>query len=323
MSQAPFTIQPRLTAIAMAYRNQDLVADMLLPRVRVDSPTFKYSKYALADGFTIPDTRVGRKSAVNQIDWTATEESASVSDYGLEDAIPNFDILAAQAAMSTQGVMPIDPEARSAQLLEDLVQLDRENRVATLMTTLGTYPSGNRTTLSGTSQWSDFTNSDPVQTILTALDVPVMRPNVLWMGQAVWTKFRSHPKVTAAIMAMGGNASVGGTLVSREAVAALFELDEVIVGRSFLNSAKPGQTAVLARTWGKHAGLIYRSPNVLSPLNNITFGITAQWGDKVAGTITNAPDIGLRGGIKVRVGESVKELVTANDVAYFFQNAVA
>lgn len=320
MSQAPFVIQPRLTAIAMTYRNQDLVADMLLPRLRVDSPTFKYSKYVLADGFTIPDTHVGRKSAVNQIDWTATEVSDFVVDYGLEDAIPNFDVLAAQAAGN---MSPIDPEARSAQLLEDLVQLDRENRVATLMTTLGTYPSGNRTTLSGTSQWSDFTSSDPVQAILNALDVPVMRPNVLWMGQAVWTKFRSHPKLTAAIVSMGGNASVGSTLVSREAVAALFELDEVIVGKSFLNSAKPGQTASLTRTWGKHAGLIYRSPNILSPVNNITFGFTAQWGEKVAGTVANDSGIGLRGGTKVRVGESVKELVAANDVAYFWQNAVA
>lgn len=323
MSQAPFVIQPRLTAIAMTYRNLELVADRLLPRVGVDSPTFKYSKYVLADGFTIPDTRVGRKSGVNQIDWSATELSASVQDYGLEDAIPNFDIMAAQAAMTTQGVMPIDPEMRSAQLLEDLIQLDRETRVANLLTALGTYPTGNKTTLSGTAQWSDFANSDPVQAILQALDVPLVRPNVLWMGQSVWTKFRSHPKVTAAIVALGGNASVGGSVVSRDAVAALFELDEVIVGKSFVNSAKPGQTASLTRTWGKHAGLLYRSPNVLSATNNITFGFTAQWGDKVAGTIANAPDIGLRGGVKVRVGESVVELITASDAGYFFQNAVA
>lgn len=323
MTQAAFVIQPRLTAVALTYRNLDLVADALMPRLRVDSPTFKWSKYTLADGFTIPDTRVGRKSATNQIDWTATESSDSVVDYGLEDVIPQFDILAAQASMSTQGVMPIDPEMRTAQLLEDLVQLDRENRVATLLTTLGTYPSANRTTLSGTSQWSDFTNSDPVQAILTALDVPMMRPNVLWMGQSVWTKFRSHPKVTAAIVAMGGNAAVGGSVVSREAVAALFELDEVIVGKSFLNSAKPGQTASLSRTWGKHAGLMYRSPNLLSATGSITFGFTAQWGDKVAGEIANAPNVGLRGGKVIRVGESVKEVVAANDVAYFFQNAVA
>jgi hypothetical protein len=307
----------------MTYRNQALVADRILPRVPVDSPSFKHSRYTLADGFTIPDTLVGRKSGVNQIDWTATEATDSVQDFGLEDAIPNFDIMAAQAGMTTQGVNPVDPEARSAQLLEDLVQLDRENRVATLMTTLATYPAANRTTLSGTSQWSDFTNSDPVSAIMQALDVPVMRPNVLWFGQATWTRFRTHPRVTAAVFAMGGNATGGGTVVSREAVAALFELEEVVVGQSFLNTAKPGQTPSLSRTWGRHAGLIYRSPTLLSPLNNVTFGFTAQWGDKIAGTIMNDMSIGLRGGVKVRVGESVREVVCANDLAFFWQNAVA
>lgn len=323
MAQTPFVIQPRLTAVALAYRNQALIADSVFPRLQVDSPSFKWSRYTLADGFTIPDTRVGRKSATNQIDWTATEQSDSVIDFGLEDAIPNYDVLAANAGMAVQGVKPIDPEVRSAQLLEDLVQLDRENRVATIMTTLTTYPTANRTTLSGTTQWSDFVNSDPVQAILTNLDVPVVRPNVLWFGQATWTKFRSHPKVTAAIFAMGGNATGGGSVVSREAVAALFEVDEVLVGRSFLNTAKPGQTAVLSRTWGKHAGMFYRAPNLVSPTNNITFGFTAQWLDKVAGTIADAPNVGLRGGVIVRVGESVKEVVAANDLGFFFQNAVA
>jgi hypothetical protein len=32
---------------------------------------------------------------------------------------------------------------------------------------------------------------------------------------------------------------------------------------------------------------------------------------------------GLAGGTKVRVGESVQEVITANDVGYFFENAVA
>ena len=323
MATTPFVISPRLTAIALTYRNAALVADRLLPRLQVDSPSFKWSKYALADGFTIPDTRVGRKSATNQIDWTATELTDSVQDYGLEDAIPNFEVLASQATMSVQGEMPIDPQARAAQLLEDLVQLDRENRVATLLTTLATFPSTQRATLSGTAQWSDFANSDPVQAIMTALDVPVMRPNVLYMGQAVWSKFRTHPKVTAAVFPLGGNATGGGAVVSREAVAALFELDEVVVGQSFLNSAKPGQSASLSRVWGKHAGLIYRSNNLLSPLNNLTFGFTAQFADKVAGTITGSPNVGLRGGTIVRVGESVKEVICANDTGYFFQNAVA
>ena len=322
MAQAPFVIQPRLTAIAMAYRNQAMIADLLLPRISVDSPAFKYSRYTVSEGYTIPDTRVGRKSQVNQIDWTANEVTDAVSDFGLEDAIPNFDMMAAQAAMTTQGVMPIDPEARAAQLLEDLVQLDRENRAATLLTTLNTYPAANRTTLSGTAQWSDFANSDPVTAINNALDIPLIRPNVLWLSQLVWSRLRMHPRITAAAMPSGGNASVGGMLATRQQVADLFELDEVVVGQSFLNIAKPGQTPTYNRVWGRNAGLIYRNPQVLSVTDSVTFGFTAQWGSKVAGTIETS-EIGLRGGVKVRVGESVKEVVSANDTGFFWQNAVA
>ncbi|WP_315804041.1 capsid protein [Bradyrhizobium sp. SZCCHNS3002] len=323
MAQAPFVIQQRLTAITLAYRNQLFIADQVLPRVPVDSSAFKWSKYTLADGFTIPDTRVGRKSAPNEIDWTATEQTDSVVDYALDDKIPNADIQNAMAAQAVQGVMPIDPESRSTELLSDLVALDRENRVATTLFTLGTYPSAQRTTLSGTTQWSDFTNSDPVQAILTALDACLIRPNVAVFGQATWSKLRTHPKVTAAVYPMGGNATGGGAAVSREALADLFELEEVLVGSSWYNSAKPGQTATLSRLWGKHASFIYRAPQVVSPTGTVTFGFTAQWGERISGTIQDDPNIGMRGGTRVRVGESLKEVIAANDAAYFFQNAVA
>jgi hypothetical protein len=95
---APFVIQPRLTAITLAYKNADMIADVVLPRVPVDSPDFKYTVYTKEDTFTIPDTLVGRVGKTNQIDYTASEQTASVADYGLEEAIPYFDTAAAAAA---------------------------------------------------------------------------------------------------------------------------------------------------------------------------------------------------------------------------------
>lgn len=323
MAQAPFVQQPDLTAIALTYRNLTLIADQVLPRVPVLSQQFKWSKYTLADGYTIPDTRVGRKSAPNQIDWTASEVQDATKDYGLDDPVPIADIQSAQAANATQGEMPIDPLGRSTMLLTDLVALDRENRVASLVFNLATYPAANKTTLSGTTQWSDFVNSDPLQALTQALDIPIMRPNVMVIGQAAWTKLRTHPKITAAVYASGGNATGGGTVVARQALADLLEIEEVIVGSGFVNTAKPGQAANMLRVWGKHCALIYRPTNIMSTEKQVVFGFTAQWGDKIAGTIDDNPYIGLRGGILVRVGESVQEVIAANDVAYYFQNAVA
>lgn len=322
MAQAPFVIQPRLTAISLAYRNERFVADDVLPRVPVESSVFKYSQYTKGDAFTVPDTRVSRKGDVNEIDWTATETTTNTKDYGLEDAIPYEDVLNAQAAQKAQGVMPIDPQARSTELLTDLVALDREVRVANLVNNPNNYPTANKTTLSGTSQWSDYTNSDPVTAILTTMDGMLIRPNKMVIGRAVYTKLRMHPKVVSAVFKLGGNAETGG-IVSLQAIADTLELDEIIVGEGWVNTAKKGQPVSVQRVWGKNALLFYQNPVLASPQGVMTFGFTAQWGARIAGVIENDPDIGLRGGTRVRVGESVGEVLAAPDVAYLFQSAVA
>jgi hypothetical protein len=322
MPQAPFVIQPRLTAITLAYRNLLLIADQVLPRMPVDSESFKWSQYTKEDGYTIPDTKVGRKSSVNEIDWSGTEQTASTQDYGLEDLIPYFDVRAAEAAMATQGVKPIDPEARSTQLLSDLIALDRENRVATLVFGSGNYPAANKATLSGTSQWSDRTNSDPINAILAAMDAMIVRPNTAVFGRATWTQLRQHPKVVAAVFTMGGNAAAGG-VASRQAVADLLEVNQLIIGEAYVNTAKKGQTGSFSRLWGKHAAFLYLDPAVQGPDGGLTFGFTAQWGQRIAGTVMNDSSVGLRGGTRVRVGEAVKEVIAASDTGYLFTNAVA
>lgn len=322
MAQAPFVVQPQLTAITLAYRNSGFIADAVMPRVEVASESFKYSQYTTADAFTIPDTRVGRKSAPNQIDWSATESTASTQDYALDAPIPGADLVKAQSAMAVAGAMPIDPRYRVTELLTDQIALDREQRVANLVFNAATYPAANKTTLSGTSQWSD-TTSDPISAILTALDIPLIRPNVLVLGQAVWTKLRMHPKVTAAIYPAGGNATGGATPAARRALADVLEIEDVLVGASWYNSAKPGQTASMARLWGKFAAALYRAPVLAGPKETMTFGFTAQFGPRIAGTIINDPDIGMRGGERVRVGEAVKELVVASDAGYLWSAAVA
>lgn len=309
---ASFPIQPHLTAVAVAYQNKRLIADEVLPRVPVASPDFKYLKHTMSEGFTLPDTKVGRRSAPNEVEFSATEVSASCIDYGLDAPVPNSDILA--AANMPGGY---DPVMKATESTTNLILLDREVRAASLVFDANQYAAANKATLSGTSQWSDFTNSDPITAILTAMDTMVMRPNIMTIGQAVFTKLRTHPKVAKAVLGNAGDV----TVATREAIASLLELDEVLVGEGFLNTAKRGQTAAMSRVWGKHCALIYRD-RLADANSGTTFGFTAEWGGRIAGSEYDS-DIGLRGGQRVRVGESVKELITANDLGYLFTNAVA
>lgn len=306
----PFPMSPQLTAIAIAYRNPDvaLIADMVLPRTPT-AAEFRYLKYNLADGFTVPDTKVGRKSAPNEVEFSATDVNDKVVDYGLDDLVPNEDI-----SDDNSGV---DPLGTATAYLMQLVQLAREQRVANLVFNGASFAAGNQATLSGTSQWSDEVNANPVAAIGDALDTPVMRPNIAVFGQASWTKTRRHPKIVQAIK---GTAQ-GAGMVSRQEFADFFELQEVFVGSGFANSAKPGQTVSMARLWGKHAAFLYRDRSA-GPQVGVTYGFTAEAGTKVAGTI-DEPRIGLHGSQRVRAGERVKEVVAAIDLGYFFQNAVA
>jgi hypothetical protein len=309
----PFPLQTELTQIALSYTNEAFIADQVLAKTPVGSRSFKYLNHNKAERFTIPETIVGRKGRPTEVEFTATESTAAVLDYGLDDVIPVEDVESAPPG--------INPIGKAVEGIAELVMLDREKRVSDLVFAAATYPAGNKATLSGTSQWSDYTNSDPLSAMLAAMDGMLIRPNTLVLSQSVWSKLRQHPKMIAALYPSGGNASVGGIFAGQQNLAQLLEVDSVIIGRGWYNSAKPGQTPTMTRLWGKHAAMLYLNPQA-GPTNGITFGFTATWGTRVAGQMPE-PKVGLRGGTRVRTGETLKELVVASDVGYFFENAIA
>lgn len=318
LSTTAFPLNAELTAIAIAFSNPDsaLIADQVLPRVPVPKK-FSYSTYTASQGYTVPDTKVGRKSEPNMVDFGGTIVTAECVDYGLDDLVPNDEVAAWESMPKPSTGGPVSPLQLSTMMLTGLVQLDREIRVAGSVFNTNSFAAANQATLSGTSQWSDRANSDPLNAITTAMDIPLVRPNKLVIGQLAWTQLRMHPKLVQAI---GRSAQTAG-YASLQQVADLLELQEIIVGRSFYNTAKKGQTPTYARAWGKHAALLHID-SLAAQLQQPTFGWTGQWGTRIAGEIPE-PKSGLRGGTRVRSGESVQEVIVSTDAGYFFQNCVA
>lgn len=319
MAAHPFVIVPSLTAIAVAYPQGKLIADQVLPRVSVDTESFRYLKYGQGDAFMAPDTRVGRKSAPNQIDWASTELTATVEDHALDTPVPNADVEAYERAMAAGPgmVSGTDPLGHATVMVTETVQNSREVRAANLVFNAASYGANNKVTLSTTGQWSDYANSDPLPAIEDRLDSMLVRPNIAVFGRRTFSKLRRHPKVCKAIF---GNNTDAGRVALRQ-LADELELDEIFVGDGYVNIAKPGQPASMVRCWGNHAAFLVRNKTA-NTKSGVTFGYTAQYGPKVAGVILD-PDIGMRGGQRVRSGESLKELITADDLGFFFQNAVA
>lgn len=319
----PFVVDPVLSGIAIGYRNPSSarIAGRVLPEVAVTGEKFKYDVYPIEEAFNTPDARVGRRGKVNQVEFSGKQETASVEDYGLDSPVPNSDIDAARVARENN-LSTFDPEGHAVMMLTDTIDNIREARVAGKVFDPNTYAVGRKITLAGQSQLSDYVNSDPLGVIKAGMDATlVYRPSLLTMGREVWSKVGSHPKVVNAVK---GNVTDSGMI----SVAQFLELlsgegiTEIAIGDAWVNTAKPGQPVALRRAWGKHMSLTYNNPVANPEGGGITFGYTARYGGRISGRIDD-PDIGLEGGQRIRVGERVKELVVAQDVGYFIQNAVA
>lgn len=316
MSQAPFIIRPELTAVAVAYRNEDFIADLVLPRVPVLTKAYTYQKYNLADSFTVPETAVGRKGSPNQVEFSSTEVASTVKDHALDSPVPNDDIEQWEKATASGQTVAPSPLIYAATGSQELVSLRREKRSAELVFGAANYAAANKQALAGAAMWSDPA-SDPQIAIGDAMDTMIMRPNIAVFGQVAWTKTSRNIELCKAIF---GNGTTKGQ-ITKQAFCELFGLKELIVGQAWFNTAPKGQPPVMVRLWGRSAAFLYRNMQATTK-QGITFAMTAEFGSRIAGTIADS-DIGMRGGQRVRSGESVDEIVTANDLGYLFTNVVA
>jgi hypothetical protein len=309
MSDKAFPRDKHLTSIAIAYKNPDtaLIADAVFPRVPVGKEQFEWVEYPIDQAFNIPDTRVGEKSKVNRVEISGTKRTSSTEDYGIEIPLSASDI--------SQAAPGFDPKAAATERATGIVLLDREARAASMAFNAALYDAEHKDTLAGALQWSDPA-SDPLKVILSEFDGCLIRPNCLALGQSVWSFLSVHPKL---VKAANGNDGDAGRC-SKEKLAELLEIAEVVVGAAWVNTAKPGKPPVLTRAWGKSALGFYRDRTVTTA-GGITFGITAQFGTRIAGA--QDIDIGLRGGVAVRAGESVKEVIVAPGAAFLWSAAVA
>jgi hypothetical protein len=307
MALSAFPISPDLTAVAVAYRNPGYIADIVLPRIQVAKQKFTFLQYPADTFFNIPDTRVGRRSKPGVSNLEGIEITDSCDDFGQDAEIPNEDELNSDQRYNLT--------ALHTGLLQEQIALDREARAAAIVHGTGSYDPSLQVTLSGTGQYSDKINSDPVTNILNYLELPLMRPTDMTMNTEVFTQLRTHPKIVQAIY---GTAATAGA-VTIEQLKTLFGVQRINVGQARRNLNKRGQPLSLGRLWGKHIGLTYNAPVAAKDI--MTFGASFQFGERIAGEWDDK-DIGLRGGIRVRTGESMKERSIAPMAGFLISNVI-
>ena len=295
----PFTPNVEQTAIAIAYHNKGFIADQVMPYAPVGKREYKWSEHIKDEKFTLVDTKIGRKSSPNQVEFSVKDRAGSVEDHGLSDIIPNDDVTNAPANYN--------PLTYAAESVTDLVLLGREVRVAQFFQNTDNFGSHFKLGSSADLLRLDDPDLDILPYFLDLLDEPLMRPNSMTLSSKVATKLRTNKKLIKAY-----NGSLGDEgLVPWSFIKDQLEMEHVNIGKARLNSAKKGQPLNLVRAWDDMLAFTYHDPLANFQNKRATFALTARYGSRVSQN--RDVSAGLNGGVEVMVGEAVQEQVIAKD----------
>ena len=236
--------------------------------------------------------------------------------HGVEVAIP--DQIRANADPAAQ------LDIQSTKLATETLLIDQEYNLAvgslgsgSALTTAGvTY-----VTLSGTNQWSDQTNSDPLSVIdaakITIANQCAVYGNAMVISDAVYVALRNHPRIREYFKYPG----MAMKPLSVDMLREYFGLEYLFVGAPRYQTAVDGAADALAPIWGKNAYLFYRPPN--PGLMEPSFGYTFLWTGQGFGQLVARYREQWKTQDVIQCQKYYAQVVVVPQAAYAWLNAVA
>jgi hypothetical protein len=314
-----------LTNLTLAYAQsqENFIADKVFPTVGVSKQSDKYYIYDRANMNRTGDVaKLAPRTEVNRIGMTLSTSSYFADVYGLG---MDFD----EQTLANEDAM-LDIRSAGAETLAMRLMIHREEQFATNFFSTGVWGTDN--TLSGTSQWSDYTNSTPIQDVTAARRVVQLasggfKPNTMVVGKEVRDKLINHPDILARL---NGGATVTNTaLITDSKLAEIFEVENFYVMEAVKNSSVEGVAESNAFIGGKNALLAYTpsTAGLMSPAAGLTFAWNNLEGVNNLGiTVESFSDDALKRQqiaemIQVKMSYDMK--VVGADLGYLFAAAVA
>lgn len=314
-----------LTNLSISYQQDqaNFIADRAFPLVPVEKQSDLYPEFDRADQ--------NRNSMTKRAPGT---ESAG-DGFRVSNSPYYCDIFALHKDIDDQTRRNADSvwnlDAAATRFLEGKSLIRREIDFAADFMTTGVWT----TTLTGVSatpstnqalQWSDG-NSTPIE------DVRAMRsavnlltgykPNKLVLGELVYNQLLDHPDIIDRIK--GGSNAGSPAIVQRNLLAALLELDEILVMGAIYNTAKEGQTSVNARIGGgKSALLLYTpsTPSLMTPSAGYTFAWRGYLGGESAQAVYRFRMDAIKSD-RIEIEAAYDQKKTGADLGVFFPTIVA
>jgi len=302
-------VDKHLSNVALGYRPPRGIWDQVFPIVPVDKQSDMILTYNQGDLFRIPSTVRARGAEAQKVDWQVSSDRYFCENYALKYELPDEDVA------NGDPIFRLGSDEGRVMRLVDFLSQDADNRVSNLVSSTSNVGSS----AAIESSWSGYVNARPVDDIFTAIrnvkGATGYRPNRILFGDLAWDHFSLCDQVLNKSFA---TAIAGGapTRASQEQIARLFEVDRVLVGESFRNTAEEGIAQSLSRIWNDFV-LIYYAP--LQPSIELpSFGYSFRW---VAPGIPNMQAMRLphddkRHKSEVEVGYYQDEVITSAPLGF-------
>ena len=250
-----------LTNVSIAYRNSNYIGEGVFPNVPVQKKSDKYFIFTKADWFRDEAAPRAPGTRAQLVDYNISTGQYACFEWAVAKNVPDEVVDNADD--------PLKPMQEATEYVTDKLFLRKEILVAA--DAFGTSWSSSATP--GTL-WSNDT-SDPIGDVNLAYDTvrqAIARvPNKGVLGAGLWRHVTKHPDLIDRIKGAAGPGSPA--ILTKQAIAALFELEVLLVGDAVKDTGAEGGTSSRSYVWGNHMLVAYvpNSPGLMIPAAGYVF----------------------------------------------------
>jgi hypothetical protein len=305
-------VDPVLTNLLVGYMQADsrFVADRVFPAVSVekaDGTFYKMTKkYWFADEMKVR----APGSPFPEGDYGLETDTFATLQYALSKAIAD--------EVRANNQAPMDLETATVRWLSQQMLIRKERAFASDFMAASVWGT---TDNNSATDWDDFEAGDPVANIATGKQTISVNtgyePRHLVCGLVVYDALKQHPDIIDRIK----YTTAATAAAVQAAVAAVLDLDEIIVGRASYNSANEAQTASYAAVIDDDALLCYvdRAAGIMGATAGKTFAWAPGGG---AGSILPVVRDNINHRDLVQAWMQWDQKATATDLGYIWLDIV-
>lgn len=313
-----------LTNISLAFlqKQDSFIADRVFPRVPVNMRSDSYFTF---DRGMFNRDEMGQRAPGTESDgmnYTISTDNYSCQVYALHINIDD--------QVRSNADSPIQLDRTSTEILTRKSLIQREVAWASTHFTTGQW-TNEVTGVSGSPSGGQFQRWDeaastPIEDvrlgITTVMESTGYMPNVLVLQRNVYRALLDHPDIVGRL---DRGQTTGPAMVMKQNLAALFEVEEVLVMDAIQNTAVEGATNVHSFIGGKHALLAYRAPapGLMVPSAGYTFIWQGLLGAGALGSRISRFRMEHLKSDRLEIESSYDHKLVSADLGYFFLNAVS